>query len=154
MQLEQILGIAEKSPLINSLTMDTITPNKIRLLIELFVESNPVVSQLVLRVFQILLRMDLPQEIFESAIQAACKSDQANKPTAVSKLLSMKCVLSFPQSKFLQLLVNTTQRIVVKTHKRDSLAQFDYWYVAMEAARTLRIFQIYPEKNCNLRKML
>lgn len=94
--------------------------------------------------------MEIPQEIFESAIQAACKPDSQNRPSSVEKLLQRNSVLAFPESKFLQLLVNSIQRVVTKTHKKDHFASFDFWYLAMEAERTLRVLQIYPTKNESL----
>jgi hypothetical protein len=75
MQLEQLLGVAEKSAVINSLIQDSLHPEKIKLLIELFVSAHPTIGQLVQRIFQILLRMEVPQEIFESAIAACCIPD-------------------------------------------------------------------------------
>ena len=37
--------------------------------------------------------------------------------------------------------------MVEKTTKRDSFAQFDFWYTAIETTRTLRVLQVYPKKN-------
>jgi hypothetical protein len=51
MQLEQLLGIAEKSAVINSLIQDSINPDKIKLLIELYVTAHPTIGQLVQRIF-------------------------------------------------------------------------------------------------------
>ena len=41
MQLEQLVGIAEKSPLINSLLQDFLHPSKIQNLIELAAQAHP-----------------------------------------------------------------------------------------------------------------
>jgi hypothetical protein len=94
-----------------------------------------------------MLRMEVPQEIFESAIVACCKPDAEGKPSKVAQVLARGSVLSFPKSKFLQLLVNSVQFVVEKTTKRDSFAQFDFWYTAIETTRTLRLLQAYPKKN-------
>jgi hypothetical protein len=50
--------------------------------------------------------MAIPHEIFEGAIDACVKVDSKGKPTTVAKLLAMEGTLTFPGSKFLQLLCN------------------------------------------------
>ena len=147
MQLEQLLGIAEKSAVINSLIQDSLHPDKIKLLIELSVTAHPIIGQLVQRILQIMLRMEVPQEIFENAIEACCRPDAKKRPSKVARLLARDSVLSFPKSKFLQLLVNSVQFVFEKTTKRDSYAQFDFWNTAVETTRTLRVLQTFPDKN-------
>lgn len=53
--------------------------------------------------------MEVPSEIFESAVDACEKVDARGNPTRLANLLSKNAVLSFPDSKFLQLLTNSVQ---------------------------------------------
>jgi hypothetical protein len=41
MQLEQVIGLAEKSPVFNSLLQDNITPQKLQQLVELLAQAHP-----------------------------------------------------------------------------------------------------------------
>ena len=75
MQIEQVIGVAEKNSLVNSLLSESLHPQKLQQLIELAAQAHPIVQQLVQRIFQVLLRMDLPQELYEEAIEASCKVD-------------------------------------------------------------------------------
>ena len=45
--------------------------------------------------------MELPEELYEKAIEASAMTDARGLPTRLAKLLAMKGVLSFPESKFL-----------------------------------------------------
>ena len=58
--------------------------------------------------------MEIPHEIFEGAIDACAKVDSRGNPTTVAKLLAMSGTLTFPGSKFLQLLCNFIQRVACK----------------------------------------
>ena len=62
--------------------------------------------------------MAIPHEIFEGAIDACVKVDSKGKPTTVAKLLAMQGTLTFPGSKFLQLLCNYVQRVASKPAER------------------------------------
>ena len=53
--------------------------------------------------------MEVPTEIFESAIDACVKVDARGNPTRLANLLAKDTVLSFPDSKFLQLICNSVQ---------------------------------------------
>lgn len=73
--------------------------------------------------------------------------DTRGVPTRVAKLLNRKCVLAFPESKFLQILCSLIQELHEKRVVRDNLANDDAWNATIETARTLRTLQIYPNKN-------
>ena len=88
MQLEQLIAVAEKSAVVNALIQDMLHPDKIALLIQVFVESHPSVGQLVLRIFQTLIRMGTPQELIESAINLCKQPDAADKDSKTAKLLA------------------------------------------------------------------
>ena len=69
--------------------------------------------------------MEIPQEIFEGAIEACPMVDTRGVPTRVAKLLNRKCVLAFPESKFLQILCSLIQELHEKRVVRDNLANDD-----------------------------
>ena len=45
--------------------------------------------------------MDLPDELYERAIEASVMTNERGAPTTLAKILSMDSVLQFPESKFL-----------------------------------------------------
>ena len=73
---------------------------------ELAAQSDPRVQQLVQRIFQIFLRMQVPHDIFDMAIDATKKTDDRGLITSLTWLMNLDSVLKFPESRFLQLLVN------------------------------------------------
>ena len=57
----------------------------------------------------------------------------------------MQGVLSFPESKFLQLLTNLVQLTFEKYATRDNIVTHNVMATTHETARTLRILQQFPE---------
>ena len=74
--------------------------------------------------------MEVPHEIFESAIDKAARRGPDGKATATSLLLDKTSVITFPKSKFLQLLVNSVQDVVERTTVKDRAAHFERWNAA------------------------
>ena len=153
MQLEQVVGLAEKSALINSLLQDSMNPQKLQQLVELLAQAHPVTQQLALRIFQVLLRMELPQELFEEAVAAAARVDPRGLPTRLATLLAYEGVLSFPESSFLQLLANSVQVVIEKQNTRGNDVKNQLVSTAHEAGRTLRVLQELPGKNQELARV-
>lgn len=98
--------------------------------------------------------MEVPKEIFEGAIEACPMVDTRGVPTRVAKLLNRKSVLSFPDSKFLQILCSLIQELHEKRVVKDNLANDEAWNAIIETARTLRTLQIHPNKNTALADQL
>ena len=83
--------------------------------------------------------MDLPHEIFESAIEECSMVDPRGLPTRLAKVLNADGVLEFRESKFLQLLSNLIQEPHERKVIRDNFLNKDSWHVAAETSRTLRV---------------
>ena len=83
--------------------------------------------------------MDIPHEVYEGAIEACEMVDARGVPTRIAKLLAKKSLLSFPESKFLQIICNLIQELHEKRVITDNLTNTDAWNTAVETARTIRI---------------
>ncbi len=150
MQLEQLIGVAEKNSLISSFVQRNLNREKVQGLLELAAQANPVVQKLVQRILQILLRMGISQELFENAIALSDRVDNRGHPTKLRQLLNMDSVLKFPESMFLQVLCNLVQLNMEKAAVRDNPVSFKSRDAMFEVGRTLRTLQLYPMLNIDL----
>ena len=71
--------------------------------------------------------MDLPHEIYESAIESCEMVDPRGLPTRLARVLNLDGVLKFRESKFLQLLCNLIQQPHEAKVLKDNFLNGDSW---------------------------
>ena len=152
MQLDQIIGIAEKNSIMNSLLSESLSPLNIKCLFELCTQAHPINQQLSLRIIQSLLQLDLPAQLYEESIKAGSKTETGGSPTKLARAISKETVLKFSDSNFLNILVSIVQSMMEKQESMDEYIDFYEKNVVHEATRTLRAILTNSEKNKDLRE--
>jgi hypothetical protein len=75
-------------------------------LVELSHEAHPTVQKLVQRIFQTLLRLEVPQSDFDRAVESGVRKDSRGNPNRLAQQENMNSAVKVSESAFLQLLCN------------------------------------------------
>jgi hypothetical protein len=85
-----------------SMTRKVASPGMIQKLLRLLIGASPKVKVIVLKIFQNLVNLQLPNELFCEAVNALTKNEQS----LAAKILNANSKLKFADSVFLQFMVN------------------------------------------------
>ena len=103
---------------------------------------------------QSLLRLDLPEQIYEEAIQMGSKTDLRGLPSRLATFLSRKSLFGFSASNLIHILVTIVHDGFRRKNSVDEIVNTLDWNVVFEAIRTLRVLLRDKNKNVSLREKL
>ena len=136
-------------------------PHDLRLLVELSVEASLSNQVIVQKIFQAILKLDIPKEILDEAVRLAATTKYEGRQTRskIAKLLaggtkSKQSSLDFSESPFLQLIFSRIEksRRALYTEKKKLMKGENS--VLQESIRTIRALYTDPERNQGLRSLV
>ena len=136
-------------------------PQDLRLLVELSVEASIANQVIVQKIFQAILKLDIPKEILDEAVRlaAAAKYEGRQTRSKVAKLLaggtkSKQSSLDFSESPFLQLIFNRIEKSRRALYNENKKLMKGEDSVLQESIRTIRVLYSDPERNQGLRALV
>jgi len=123
-------------------------PQQLQTLLRLLISGTPKVKVVVLKVLQNLIKLDIPVEIFEHAVEL-CNSDSEDSATReVRRILDISSCVDFKDCHFLRLLFNYLLDSRSVMWFEDRSTQQGQYAVTNELAKTFRVvFQYGDDKN-------
>ena len=122
--LDFFFSLAEISPRALDLVAPALFPKTLQYLIELSVEGMPQIQILCHKLFQSMLRLEIPGQVFEDAVTLAknrkVNNDLGQVQNEVARLLNQTNAVKFESSSFLQLIYSKIEESRLAIYSVDN----------------------------------
>ena len=153
--LDQIISLSMERQEGLNIIQKLSNPECLKHIIELSVEASTQNQILIQKILQNILKLDLPQQILDTAVKQAQKPIKITSgPNEVEKLLATQTTIKFQGSPFLQLLFNRLEKSRKTFYQANSSEQPGLNSVIQETVRTIRTLYTEGTKNADLRRIL